>query len=124
MDLIKPQVYTAIKEHRTIRLVGLTPTHLLSSDAYVASLSRILEPLVSELEKDHKVQLIAVDANSQYTYSVLDIDNWDYDYETAHKVYTPIPVYVLRLSHGGDKWKFYRRPMNDQSTAYELADLH
>lgn len=65
MDEIIKQVFRAIDELQTVRIVGVIPTQLLSSENY---LSDLIEPLVTALGEKQKVQLIAVDVYPQKTF--------------------------------------------------------
>ncbi|KAL3482109.1 hypothetical protein BJX99DRAFT_217385 [Aspergillus californicus] len=52
----------------------------------------------------------------------IDINRDDYNYETAHKDKTVLPVYVLRKHRGN--WVLLRWPREDERLAAELAELH
>ncbi|KAJ5924423.1 hypothetical protein N7466_008610 [Penicillium verhagenii] len=85
-----------------IRILGDTPNSLLDSGDYLAS----LRPFVSKTESsirdccpDIQTCFIAVNIYpGNHAFFVLDVNNVDYVYETAHTNTTPIPIYVLRLS--------------------------
>ncbi|PYI13209.1 hypothetical protein BO99DRAFT_477879 [Aspergillus violaceofuscus CBS 115571] len=76
------------------RLVGDTPTAILDSEDYLLS---------------------------RHSYFVVDVNNVDYDYETAHEVTTSIPVYVIGLSR---RVKITRNPTEDKNLAWILATMH
>ncbi|KAA8652092.1 uncharacterized protein ATNIH1004_000996 [Aspergillus tanneri] len=124
MDEVNDHVFATLNEQHTIRVVGVLPTRFLRSEDYRASVSSLIEPFTTEWGKSQKIQLIAIDVYQEYTFFVLDINNWKYDYDTAHKELLLVPVYILRLSNGGNKWKFFRRAVDDRRIARRIADLH
>lgn len=58
----------------------------------------------------------------KHAYFVLDLNNTDYVYETAHNDMAPIPVYVLRLSKR--KIGIFRKGELDNTLAERLAEMH
>jgi hypothetical protein len=106
------------------RLVGDTPTAILDSDDYLKSI-RLFVTKVQESVKnyysDAKTCFLALRILSRHSYFVVDVNNSDYNYETAHGITTPVPVYVLRLSK---HVKIYRTPTQDGNLAQILATMH
>ncbi|PYI34317.1 hypothetical protein BP00DRAFT_413215 [Aspergillus indologenus CBS 114.80] len=106
------------------RLVGDTPTAILDSEDYLTS----IEPFVTKVQQsvnycrpDAETRFLALRIVSRHSYFVVDVNNIDYDYETAHEVTTSIPVYVLRLSR---HVKITRNPTEDENLAWILATMH
>lgn len=121
---INYQILQTISEVGTIRIIADLPTDLLNPDEYVHSASHIIKPFVDEWErKNYLIQPLVVDVYPRHTYAVVDINNKEYDYETAHKQITPLPVYILSLSKQ-KKWKFFRRSTTDKRAAEDIAELH
>lgn len=70
-----------------------------------------------------QTHFLAVDIHpGNHSYFVLDLNNADYVYETAHDDMAPIPVYVLRLSK--TKIGIFRRGELDKTLAGRLAEMH
>ncbi|KAJ5563041.1 hypothetical protein N7535_002512 [Penicillium sp. DV-2018c] len=108
------------------RILGDTPNSVLDDTCYLES----IRPIVSEVEEslleyrpDAQTRFLAVDIHpGNHSYFVLDLNNVDYDYETAHNDMAPIPVYLLRLSKR--KIGIFRRKEMDDTLAERLAELH
>ncbi|KAB8254096.1 hypothetical protein BDV32DRAFT_143205 [Aspergillus pseudonomiae] len=58
----------------------------------------------------------------KHSYFVLNLNNNDYNYETAHECKTIVPVYVLRLSKRQPT--IFRKRELDETIAETLRDLH
>lgn len=54
---------------------------------------------------------------------VIDINNFDYNFDTAHRTETIFPVYVV-WQHQKRGWFNIRWPQEDGPLATKLADLH
>ncbi|KNG79991.1 hypothetical protein ANOM_011916 [Aspergillus nomiae NRRL 13137] len=110
----------------TIRILGDTPTSILDPEDYLAS----IYPFVSETEEclkkhhpDNTTRFIATTIyRGKHSYFVLDLNNNDYTYETAHECKTIVPVYVLRLSKRQPT--IFRKRELDETIAETLRDLH
>ncbi|KAE8353321.1 hypothetical protein BDV28DRAFT_133388 [Aspergillus coremiiformis] len=124
MDEINQQVFSAIEKQYTIRVVADIPTDHLCSTAFLASAFELVRPFVTQWEADNMIRQLAVDVYPRHTYVVVDINNEQYDYDTAHKQTFTLPVYILRLSSRSDTWTFFRRASDDQMVARCIADLH
>ncbi|KAL6230633.1 hypothetical protein BDW75DRAFT_248527 [Aspergillus navahoensis] len=106
------------------RLVGDTPTAILDSDDYLTSIFPFVtkaQESVNDCRPDVETRFLALRILSRHSYFVLDVNNFDYNYETAHEVTTSIPVYVLRLSKNV---KISRNPREDENLAKILATMH
>ncbi|KAE8355662.1 hypothetical protein BDV28DRAFT_31127 [Aspergillus coremiiformis] len=124
MDNINREVLNVIEEQGTIRIVVDVPTDILHSDNILDAASDFVRPLMDEWEKNNRTQLIVVDIYPRHTYIVIDINNWQYNYNIAHQQTFPIPVYILRLSRRSKQWIFFRRAIEDQKIAISIAELH
>ncbi|KAL1974660.1 hypothetical protein VTN31DRAFT_4864 [Thermomyces dupontii] len=107
------------------RILGDTPNSLLDPSDYLGSIrpfvSRIEESL-HDLRPDIQTRFLALNVYpGKHAYFVLDVNNVDYDYETAHSNLAPIPVYVLRLSR---RPKVFRQRQLDDTLAKMLAEMH
>ncbi|KAL2830944.1 hypothetical protein BJY01DRAFT_226862 [Aspergillus pseudoustus] len=106
------------------RLLGDTPTAILDPEDYLTS----IEPFVTKVQQsvitcrpDAETRFLALRILSRHSYFVVDVNNFDYNYETAHEVTTCVPVYVLRMSI---HVKISRRPSEDEKVAKILATMH
>ncbi|KAL4899454.1 hypothetical protein BDW74DRAFT_110111 [Aspergillus multicolor] len=113
---------------RQFRLVGDTPTAILDSTDYlssglpfVAAVQESMKACSPDSDTEIETRFIALRITSRHSFFVIDVNNTEYDYKTAHEVTTPIPVYVLRLSK---RVKIFRNPPNDEQLASILATMH
>ncbi|KAJ5135250.1 uncharacterized protein N7515_004528 [Penicillium bovifimosum] len=58
----------------------------------------------------------------KHSYFVVNLNNTEYDYQTAHECETPVPVYILRLSKS--KPMIFRNPVLDGHIAETLRVMH
>jgi hypothetical protein len=79
---------------------------------------------MSEWERNNRTRLIVLDIYPFHTYIVIDINNWQYNYNIAYRQTFPIPVYILRLSRRSKQWTFFRPAIEDQKIATSIAELH
>ncbi|QKX63326.1 uncharacterized protein TRUGW13939_10496 [Talaromyces rugulosus] len=122
-DTIKNFLQTV--DPAAIRILGDTPNSVLDSRDYLGS----IRPFVSAVERslrqhrlDNQTSFLAVSIYpGRHSYFVLDLNNSDYVYETAHNDMNPISVYVLRLSRNP---KIFRKEALDKTLAETLAEMH
>ena len=81
-----------------------------------------IEESLREHRPDAQSRVLAVEYPGNHLYFVLDFNNVDYVYETAHNDLTPLPVYVLRLSKR--KIGIFRQEELDDTIVKELAEMH
>ncbi|PWY96314.1 hypothetical protein BO94DRAFT_541149 [Aspergillus sclerotioniger CBS 115572] len=109
-----------------IRILGDTPTSVLDPGDYLKSIRPFVSKIqdcVHESYPEYKTCFLSVNIyRGKHSYFVVDVNNIDYDYETAHTCKTPIPVYVLRLSKR--KPTLHRTTALDEQLAETLADMH
>lgn len=109
-----------------IRILGDTPNSALDPEEYLES----VRPFVSKVEEsirqhrpDAETRFVAVNIYpGKHSYFVLDLNNVDYNYETAHIEKPLIPAYVLRLSPR--KVRIWRHKLLDGTLANTLAEMH
>ncbi|KAJ5958038.1 uncharacterized protein N7479_005188 [Penicillium vulpinum] len=108
-----------------IRIVGETPNSILDHSEFLKSIGTIVDPVqkaVAACCPDVKTRWIAVKKfEGRRSFFVLDLNNVGYDYATAHKCLTKVPVYILRLSK---KPKIFRHGPQDQKLTESLAEMH
>ena len=120
---INKQVFKAIEEQHTIRIVADVPTNLLRFEDLPTSAFDLIRPFLSQWEGHHLTRQLAVDLYPRHAYIVVDINNHQYDYEAAHTQTAPVPVYILCLTRS-NKWTFLRRAVDDKMIAITIAELH
>lgn len=123
VDEVNKQVFDAIEEQHTIRIVADVPTNILDVEDFTTSASHIIRPFMMKWEVSYMTRLLVVDVYPRHAYIVVDINNQQYDYDIAHKQTFAIPIYILRLSRSG-KWTFFRRAIEDRRVAITVAELH
>lgn len=108
-----------------IRIVGDTPNSILDHSEFLESIETIIEEVksaVATCRPDAETRWIAVNKfEGRRSFFVLDINNVGYDYDSAHKCLTKVPVYILRLSRAP---KIFRHGRQDQKLAETLAEMH
>ncbi|CAG8165422.1 unnamed protein product [Penicillium salamii] len=106
------------------RIVLKLKTESLDSQDYRTSANRVVSEIFPDWETDPRIRFLVIDVWSERTFIVIDINYHDYDFNTAHKDKTILPVFVLR-QHGRRKdWVLIRWPKEDEHLAAQLADLH
>ncbi|CAG8208716.1 unnamed protein product [Penicillium olsonii] len=112
---------------RTMRILGDTPTRILDPNDYLESIRPFTLEVQNSLCARHgnnTTRLLAVTIHpDKHSYFVVDLNNTDYDYQTAHECKSPVPVYVLRLS-SKRKPTISRRRVLDSAIAETLGKLH
>ncbi|KAA8642592.1 hypothetical protein EYZ11_006948 [Aspergillus tanneri] len=105
------------------RIVIKLHTEKLDSQDYRASAYKIVNEIFPNWERDNRILFLAIEIWGDRTYMAIDVNNYDYKFETAHKTKTILPVYVLR-QHRKRGWAIIRWPQEDKPLATKLADLH
>ncbi|KAJ5130013.1 uncharacterized protein N7515_006052 [Penicillium bovifimosum] len=108
-----------------IRIAGDTPNSILDQSEFMAS----IEPIVAEVRSavatwrpDTVTRWVAASKyEGRTSFFFLDLNNVDYDYDTAHKCLTKVPVYILSLSKAP---RIFRFCLEDQAVAEWLAKMH
>lgn len=106
------------------RIVMKMKTGQLDSRDYLSSARRILNDIFPDWEHDKRILFLALDVFHDRTYMAFDINHHDYNFLTAHKDKTALPVYVLRRVHTGQTWALVRWPQEDDNLCKRLAELH
>ncbi|KAJ5558208.1 hypothetical protein N7535_008423 [Penicillium sp. DV-2018c] len=122
MKSLQEQMLDALKVTPSMRILGVLRTAGLDSKDYLASVSAKIEGFVAALNEIAETRFLAVQVRNKYTYFVLDINNDQYDYQTAHLRAITLPVY--RLQYSSRRWHLVRDQRQDASLADEIASLH
>lgn len=108
-----------------LRIVGDTPNSILDHSEFLKSINTIIQEVenaVSTCRPDAGTRWVAVSKfEGRHSFFVLDINNVEYDYDSAHMCLAKIPVYVLRLSRAP---KIFRHEPQDEKLANKLARMH
>lgn len=78
------------------RIIIKVNTEDLDSQDYRASANKVASEVFPAWESDPRILFLATDIWSKRSFIVVDINRHDYDFLTAHKDKTILPVYVLR----------------------------
>ncbi|KAL2801967.1 hypothetical protein BJX63DRAFT_426402 [Aspergillus granulosus] len=129
-DFIISQIQSTIRQlfrqaiPSRFRLIGDTPTAILDSDDYLMSILPFVtkaQESIHNCRPDAETRFLALRVLRRHSHFVIDVNNLDYNYETAHEITTLLPVYVLRLSK---HVRVSRNPMQDENVANILATMH
>lgn len=86
----------------TMRILGDTPNSILDPNNYLESIRPFaweVQDGLHQYDRNNTTHFLAVTIyTGKHSYFVIDLNNPNYDYQTAHECKTPVPVYVLRLS--------------------------
>lgn len=109
-----------------IRILGDTPNSILDPGDYLESIRPFASEVQDYLQKyhpDNKTRFLAAKiCRGKHSYFIVDLNNTDYNYETAHECRTLIPVYVLRLSKRQPT--IFRKRELDETLAKILREMH
>ena len=110
----------------TIRILGDTPNSILNPEDYLESIRPFaleVQDCLDEYHTNNTTRFVAVAIYpGKHSYFVVDLNNTDYDYQTAHECKTLIPVYVLRLSKRTPT--IFRKQELDEPVAESLRIMH
>ncbi|PLB55657.1 hypothetical protein P170DRAFT_506212 [Aspergillus steynii IBT 23096] len=112
------------KDDTAKRIVIKVKTQTLNPESYFASATNVVSEILPGWESDPRMLLLAIDLWSERTFIVIDINNRDYNFRTAHKNTTVFPVYVLRQHGRRQDWVLVRWHQLDERMSLQLADLH
>ncbi|PYH74408.1 uncharacterized protein BO88DRAFT_459838 [Aspergillus vadensis CBS 113365] len=111
-----------------MRILGDTPNSILDPKDYLASIRPFVTEIqncIHEFDANSKTCFIAVNIYpGKHSYFVVDLNNTEYDYQTAHECKTfPVPVHILRLSKRNPP-RIYRKRELDGQLAETLRIMH
>lgn len=112
------------KNDEAKRLVAKVRAESQDTEEHRASAYRAASEVFPDWERDGRALFLAIEAWGERTFMAIDVNNHDYDFATAHKNKTVLPVYVLRQSRKRKIWALIRWPREDESLATNLDDLH
>ncbi|GLB06178.1 hypothetical protein AtubIFM57258_001475 [Aspergillus tubingensis] len=110
----------------TIRILGDIPNSILNPTDYLSSIYPFITETSKSLQQLHPnnqtLFIAAKICRGKHSYFILDLNNTEYDYDTAHDCKTLLPVYVLRLSKRQPT--IFRKRELDESIAKILRNMH
>ncbi|RAH53001.1 hypothetical protein BO85DRAFT_430099 [Aspergillus piperis CBS 112811] len=124
MDEVNEHVLQTMQDLTTIRIVIDVPTEILNPNNYLESAFELVKPFTNSWGERHVVRKLVVDVYSRHAYIVIDINNFSYDFKLAHLQTFAIPVHILHLSRKSKQWSIFRRELEDQRVAKDIAELH
>ncbi|KAJ5088274.1 hypothetical protein N7456_011890 [Penicillium angulare] len=108
-----------------IRIVGDTPNSILDQENCLQSITPIVEEVKNTIATCRPETTTRWVAAAKFpgrrSFFVLDLNNTEYDYDSAHLCREIIPVHILRLSRAP---KVFRHQGQDQKIADTLAQMH
>lgn len=105
------------------RLVIKVHTNYLDSHDYRVSAGNFIDEIFPNWENDSRIRFLAIEIRGDRTFMAVDINNSDYDFDTAHENRIVLPVYVV-LQHKRRGWFVVRWPQEDEPLATKIAELH
>ncbi|KAL2826903.1 hypothetical protein BJY01DRAFT_229507 [Aspergillus pseudoustus] len=106
------------------RIAMKLKTRHLDSHDYLRSVKEVLNDIFPDFESDQRIRLLAIEIFPDRTYLVVDISNYEYNFQTAHEASESLPVYLLKVAHKGKNWALVRLPKEDQRLRERIAELH
>lgn len=110
------------KNSEAQRIVIKVHTQNLDSQEIRKSAYSFVDGIFPDWEHDNRILFLAIEVWGDRTFMAIDINNFDYNFDTAHKSTTVLPVFVL--SKKRENWNLIRWPKEDKSLAEKLAYLH
>ncbi|KAJ5890801.1 uncharacterized protein N7473_007029 [Penicillium subrubescens] len=99
-------------------------TKTLNPEDYRTSTYYIVNEVFPDWTNDPRILFLAIDIWSERTFIVIDINNYAYDFLSAHEIKTVLPVCVLQKHKRRQDWVLARWPAEDEPLSEKLADLH
>ena len=87
-----------------------------------ATAYRIISEIFPDWECDSRILFLAIQVWGRQIFMNININQDNYNYRTAHKDKTILPVHVLRRHRGN--WVLIQWPQEDEHVAAELVELH
>ncbi|KAL4964091.1 uncharacterized protein BDV14DRAFT_201113 [Aspergillus stella-maris] len=106
------------------RLVLKLKTAQFDSTDYRSSSAEFISQIFPNFSTDPRIRFLAIGIWTDRTFLVLDINNNEYNFETAHNDRTILPVYVIRQYRRNSKWALIRWAPEDILLAANLANMH
>ncbi|KAA8649663.1 uncharacterized protein ATNIH1004_002334 [Aspergillus tanneri] len=119
-----PELHQKLNGDESVRILITVYTKSLNSENYLASASDTISKIAPGWENNPRIRFLLVDVYERHTFIVADINNHGYNFETAHKDTTPIPVYAIRQVRKTEKWVMTKEQKYDMYIAHRIAELH
>lgn len=100
----------------------------LDTQTYRDQAYQTMNEIFPDWHLDPCILFLAIKVWGHRIFTAVDINNHEYDFNTAHKCKAVLPVFVLarnkRRGGGTASWNFMRWAREDMNVAEELAYLH
>ncbi|KAL4797013.1 hypothetical protein BDV19DRAFT_387553 [Aspergillus venezuelensis] len=106
------------------RLVIRLKTTQLDSTDYRSYSADFISQIFPSWQTDPRIRFLAIGIWTYRTFLVLDINNTQYSFETAHSDRTILPVHVIRQYRRNSNWAMIRWAPEDILLAANLANMH
>jgi hypothetical protein len=90
----------------------------------LGSASDIIDPIAPEWKQNTTIRLLVVDVYQRHTFIAIDVNNHAYNFGTAHRDTTVIPVYSIREAKRTGNWVMTKEPKWDEYVAQPIGELH
>ncbi|PWY71112.1 hypothetical protein BO94DRAFT_578853 [Aspergillus sclerotioniger CBS 115572] len=117
-----PDVREEILKDNAKRIIIRAKTESLYSEDCRATAYRIVSEIFPGWEQDSRILFLAIEVWHNRIFINIDVNRDNYNYDTAHKDKTILPVYVLRRHRGN--WVLLRWPKEDGPVAAQLAEVY
>ncbi|KAE8154052.1 hypothetical protein BDV25DRAFT_136197 [Aspergillus avenaceus] len=111
------------RNNETRRVVLKMRAQSLDLEDLRSSTYRVINDMFPDWENDNRVLFLAAEIWGDRAFMAIDINNHEYNFQTAHKTKIVFPVHVLWL-HKRKGWILVRWPQEDKKLAERLAYLH
>lgn len=115
-------IHKEVFKGSTKQIIIRVKTESRNSEDCRATAYRTVNNIFPNWETDSRVLFLAIQVWADRIFINIDINHKNYNYQTAHKDKTILPVYVLRTHRGN--WVLVRWSKDDEQVAIKLAELH
>lgn len=119
---IREEIFNNNKTKRIIIRMRKHSANLTSQEIRDSAYS-VANEIFPDWEHDSRVLFLAIEFWSDHTFLAIDINHHDYNFDTAHRSTTILPVFVLSKKRRTG-WKLVRWPVGDKMLVEHLAHLH
>lgn len=103
------EIYEKIFERTEAqRLVIKVHTEKLDPHDYRMSANKFISEIFPNWEEDNRIHFLVVEIRGDRTFMVIDINNVEYNFDTAHETKTILPVYVVVWQHKRRGWFYHK----------------
>ena len=127
LPTIREEIFKSTNPQRLIIKTRTKPN--LDTQTYRDEAYQTINEIFPDWHLDSRILFLAIEVWGHRIFTAVDINNHEYDFNTAHKSKAVLPVFVLaRNKRRGvgttGSWNFMRWAREDIHVAEELARLH